>query len=207
MQLQCTSWDSIEDLIGKIKSAASLMQNIDTSEIERKWIVDYSLIEYLKTAPGVRKVRHLNNLQGYLSVKPEVRYRSALDVDTRETYYYIAYKSDGDLCREEYELPVSISSALKFAKVIREDKSIREYRKSKFINKDYYVFEYNGVEFEISIVDNDKNFTYMEIEFKDIESAISYIIPELIDKFVLKEVTSDASYKMKNYWKRTRLKK
>ena len=207
MQLQCTSWESIDDLISKIKLTASLMIDQNNVEIERKWLVDYTLIEFFKSMSGVRLVRHLNNLQGYLSVNPEVRYRSALNVDTRETYYYASYKTDGELSREEYEVPISITSALKFAKVIREDNSIKEYRKSKFITKDYYVFTHNGVEFEISLVDNDNKFTYMEIEFKDIESAENFEIPEFIKPFIIKEVTNDSSYKMKNYWKKTRLKK
>ena len=207
MQFNFTSWSSIEDLISKIKSAAHSISEEAPLEIERKWIVDYSIIEFLKTAPGVKKIRHLTNLQAYLSIDPEVRYRSALDVDSGKSYNYVSYKTNGDLSREEYELEISMPSAIKFAKVIREDKSVREYRKSKFITKDYYVFEYDDFEFEISMVDNDRNFTYMEIEFKDIESANNYKIPELIDRFVMKEVTNDASYKMKNYWKRTRLKK
>ena len=137
MEFQCTSWSSINDLISKIKSFASSISMDDTTEIERKWIVKNSIIDFLKTNPKAKKIRHLNNLQGYLSIDPEVRYRSAIDIDTSTPYYYISYKSNGDLVREEYEIPISLPTALNFAKCIRDDDSIREYHKSKFINKDY----------------------------------------------------------------------
>ena len=204
MEFQITAWSSIDDLISKIKSVSSCIAA--PIEIERKWIVENSIIDFFKSF-GARKVRHLNNLQAYLSVDPEVRYRSARDIDTGDTYHYIAYKSDGEMSREEYEHLITLPSALKFSKIIRDDKKIREYKGSKFINKDYYVFEYNNIEYEISVVDDDKNFTYMEIEFADEFNANSFQIPELIKPFIIKEVTNDASYKMKNYWKRTRLKK
>ena len=206
MQFSCNSWKTIDELVSNIKSFANSLSTDIPSEIERKWTVDYSILEFLKTSSNAKKIRHLNNLQAYLSVNPEVRYRSAKNIDTGETYNYISYKTDGTICREEYELDIALSSALKFAKAIRGDKKIKEYRGSKFIIKDYWVFDIgDGKEIEISLVDNDKNFVYMEIEFPDIASAEEYKIPECIAKYIKKEVTNDDSFKMKNYWKRTRL--
>lgn len=207
MQFNCTSWNSIDELVNNIKSFSNSISSDIPTEIERKWLVDYSILEFLKTSNTFKKIRHLNNIQGYLSVNPEVRYRSAKNVDTGETYTYIAHKTDGDLAREEYELNITMASALKFAKSIRENKKIKEYRGSKFIIKDYWVFDMgDGKEIEISLVDNDKNFVYMEIEFPDITSAEAYKLPDCVAKLIKKEVTNDDSYKMKNYWKRTRLK-
>lgn len=207
MQTQITNWTSFDDLIQQIKTFSSSSSSDIPLEIERKWIVDHSLIEYLKMNFKVKG--HYEVVQGYLSVNPEIRYHSKKLVSQNPVVTnWLTYKTDGDLSREEYMIEVSMSSALKLAKVIRDDKNIKAYRDSKFVVKDYWVFDIgDGNEVEISVVDHNKKFTYLEIEFADIASANAYKFPERIAPFIEKEVTDDPYYKMKNYWQRTRLKK
>ena len=70
---------------------------------------------------------------------------------------------------------------------------------------DYYRFKLdNGLILECSIVDKNSNhsFIYAEIEFNSIEEACMF---KKLD-FLGKEITSNYSYKMKNYFSRTRKK-
>ena len=207
MQFQCIAWSSIEELLEKIKAASNVINSTTPLEIERKWIVDHALIDFLKENYP-KNMKNRTMLQSYLSVNPEIRYRSVMSkTDSNDVKHYIAYKSDGDLVREEMEVEVSMASALKFAKAIRDDKNIKEYHGSKFITKDYYVFYINDIKLQMSMVDDDKKFVYLEIEFPTEAAAQEFELPKEILKYIKKEVTSDASYKMKNYWKRTRVKK
>ena len=56
---------------------------------------------------------------------------------------------------------------------------------------------------ECSLVDEgkDTSFMYAEVEFRSVKEAEEFSPPE----FLKKEVTYDNSYKMNNYWQRTRL--
>ena len=207
MQTQITNWESFEDLIQQIKSYSAISSQEIPLEIERKWLVNDNLIDYLKLNYQVKS--HYEVVIGYLSVNPEIRYHSKrLITDEPEVTNWLTYKTDGDLTREEYMVEVTMSTALKMAKIIREDKKIKPFKGSKFITKDYWVFDIgDGKELEISVVDSPMKFIYLEIEFPDVDSASSYHFPDDIDRFIEKEVTNDPYYKMKKYWSRTRLKK
>ena len=50
---------------------------------------------------------------------------------------------------------------------------------------------------------SESEFIYAEIEFESEEAANEFLKPD----FLGEEVTNDDSYKMKNYWKRTRIEK
>lgn len=68
------------------------------------------------------------------------------------------------------------------------------------INKEQYKLQVD----EHMIVFNNVNnntFLYAEVEFKTEDEANKYIFP--FDDIVIKEVTYDPKYKMKNYWKET----
>lgn len=72
-----------------------------------------------------------------------------------------------------------------------------------FIIKDFRIYELpDWLELECSYVDEgwDSEFMYAEVEFPSVEAAKNFT---LLPNFT-KDVTDDSSYKMKNYWKRTR---
>ena len=81
---------------------------------------------------------------------------------------------------------------------------VGNFSESDLINKFYYTIPINNYVLTVGMVDKDtiNEFCYGEIEFKDEQEANNFIAP----KWFGKEVTYDKSYKMKNYWKRTRLK-
>ena len=74
-----------------------------------------------------------------------------------------------------------------------------------FIKKEYRVYELpNGLQLECSLVDEGSSFAFMyaEVEFPSEEEAEAFA--PCFD--YVGEITQCADYKMKNYWKRTRLK-
>lgn len=208
METKLTDWETLEELKAQIVKSAKVDETV---EIERKWLIDINLIEYLNTLEW-DKTTHKYVTAGYLSVDPEIRLRSLRSLsgdDIGKFRYYVSYKTSGELVREEYDVEINAFDAIKLRDRIYLDPKIHthssEYINSKLLVKDYYTFTKGDVTIEVSVVDRDENFTYMEIEFPDVETATNYVIPEDIAKFVTKEVTNDTYYKMKNYWARTRL--
>ena len=73
-----------------------------------------------------------------------------------------------------------------------------------FITKDFRIYQLpGGLELECSLVDKgcDTEFMYAEVEFPSVQAAENF---EPLPCFTA-DVTKDSSYKMKNFWKRTRL--
>lgn len=209
MENKLTEWNTLEELKEQIVKYAKVDETV---EIERKWLVNKDLIEYLNTLEW-DKTAHKYVTAGYLSVEPEIRLRilrSLSGEDAGQFEYFTSYKTSGELVREEYDVEINCYDAVKLRDVLYLDPNIHTYSSeainSKLIVKDYYTFTKGDITIEVSIVDRDENFTYMEIEFPDIESASNYVLPEGIAKFVTREATDDPYYKMKNYWARTRLK-
>ena len=71
------------------------------------------------------------------------------------------------------------------------------------MKKDYKKYRLGNWELEVSLVDpgTEWEFYYGEIEFPSEEAANAFEIPE----FLGREITYDSYYKMKNFWKRTRI--
>lgn len=155
-------------------------------EIERKWLLS-SLPSNI--FPDSSYIIH----QFYLNLNPEIRLRSCkalLDEEVKHPYR-LAIKSDGTLERQEIQCDVTADffyEALDFVGLTP-------------IIKDYYIFYKDGFKIEISSVE--ETFIYAEVEFRTKEEAKSYDFPWPC--LVIKEVTDDYEWKMKNYWKRTRL--
>ena len=164
-------------------------------EIERQWLFD------IDKAPMHSCFAYKDMEQSYLSLEPEVRLRKETPNLVFEiafetcTTYWITIKGNGDLSREEINKQITKEEyeALKRIGNITEDKIIRK------IHWNYYIYQYK---LELNIVDKgtENEFCYGEIEFSSEEEALAF---EPLDWFG-KEVTYDNSYKMKNYWKRTR---
>lgn len=150
-------------------------------EIERKF-----LINGFPNLP-VKSISKIE--QGYLSIDPEIRIRDREGVLPR-----MAIKGDGDLSREEIEFDIDHDSY----------EELKRFIGKPFITKTYMSF-YLGkdLKVECSLVDEGtpNEFYYAEIEFKTEEEALAFKPWD----FMVKEVTYDSEYKMKNYWKRTRL--
>lgn len=148
-------------------------------EIERKWILQ-------KVPTEFRLVRNTQMEQFYVSTNPEVRLRHN---PASNEPFRITVKGEGTLSREEIETKVSENFYNK----------LKDFVGKPPITKDYSIFNCGGYPLAVSVVDNGA-FIYAEIEFESEEQARNYQLP--IDDAV--EVTEDSSYKMKNYWLRTR---
>ena len=156
-------------------------------EIERKF-----LLESFPANLPLKK--QLNTYQAYLSVEPEVRIRRT-ETDEKDVAYFLTIKSNGTLVRKEVEMIVCAENFYALAEMVPYS----------FIKKEYRVYELpNGLQLECSLVDGGSSceFMYAEVEFPSVEEAERFA--PCFD--YVGEITQCADYKMKNYWKRTRLK-
>ena len=154
-------------------------------EIERKFLINaFPTNLPLKAASQV--------YQAYLSIDPEVRiWRNVKNGG--DTEYYITIKSNGGMVRTEVEIPISKDHFYTLADMISQP----------FITKDHRKYSLpNGLLLECSHVDKgrDTEFMYAEIEFPSVRAAETF---KPLPCFT-EDVTSDPSYKVKNFWKRTR---
>lgn len=173
-----------------------MRERVSDLEIERKWLFDIEKVpvELSKTITYYK--------QSYLSVNPEVRIRSrrVKNLETLELSditYRLCIKGEGTLTRHE----------------IQKDLTKEEYQEllevgnislDKIIEKSYYTIPIGDKYIlTVGVVDKgtENEFCYGEIEFSTEEEARSFVPLDWFGK----EVTEDKSYKMKNYWKRTRL--
>ena len=155
------------------------------TEIERKFLID-------SIPSDLPMIRHFMVYIAYLSTNPEVRIRRNV-TDGQDTDYFLAIKSGEGMVRGEVELHISKEHFYALADMVSKP----------FIAKDFYIYQLpEGLELECSHVDagSDTEFMYAEVEFPSIEAALNFSMPHNFTK----EVTNDSSYKMKNYWERTR---
>lgn len=175
------------------------MEDIEKAhnEVERKFLMTGYLneLDFNKIIVGIYK-------QFYTSISPEVRFRKdSQTFGVREnspvwkTSYLQEIKSNGDLSRRE--IPIEISSE-QYEEVLKIVNKIP-------IEKKYNIYEIGYRNFAVCYVDNE--WYYGEIEFDTEEEANAWVIPEALKPYIIEEVTYDPNYKMKNYWKRTRLDK
>lgn len=140
-------------------------------EIERKFLV--------KQIPN-NLYRYIHNKieQYYICFNPEIRIRKIND------FYFLTIKSDGDILREEVEIPI--------------DREIYEKLKciSNFggIIKNRYLIPYEKYTCELDIYDNIKELVVVEVEFNSLKEASNFIIPEWFGD----EVTNKDEFKNKN---------
>lgn len=149
-------------------------------EIERKWL--------LKKFPNLNEAEHRKVEAVYLSTDPEIRVRR-VTFDDESISHFLTLKSNGSISREEYE---SIVHECIFT-------GAKNLTSIDPIVKDHYKLKYGNHTIEFNNVDNGV-FLYAEVEFESEEEADTYIFP--FPDIVIKEVTYDPDYKMKNYWKR-----
>lgn len=161
------------------------MQN-QFAEIERKFLLEsFPLDLPLK--------KRLTIYQAYLSTEPEVRIRREVRFGV-DIAFFLTVKSEGNPARGEVEIKISKEHFYALAEMVEPP----------FISKEFCIYQLSGnLELECSLVDKrlDSKFIYAEIEFPSVIDA-AYFEPQF--DFV-SEITDDSTYKMKNYWKRTRL--
>ena len=154
-------------------------------EIERKLLIDrFPESRPLESECEMRQI--------YISVMPTVRARSK-KVGDKETFR-LTVKGSGELCREEIETSVTKEQFEALCRVA-EKEPIRKLKRCYKLP--------DGLLLECSLVDEgtENEFMYAEVEFESVAAAEAFVPPEYLGK----EVTYDNSWKMNNYWKRTRL--
>ncbi|MGN0480212.1 MAG: CYTH domain-containing protein [Lachnospiraceae bacterium] len=145
-------------------------------EIERKY-----LIKNLPVDLTGYKCRIIE--QGYLSTCPVVRVRK--DNDS----YYLTYKGDGMMCREEYNLPLNADSYSHL--IAKADGNI--------ITKKRYEIPLNDLTIELDVFEGVFTGTVLaEVEFPDKETADSFVPPDWFGE----DVTFSGEYHNSNMSKR-----
>lgn len=155
-------------------------------EIERKFL--------MKEFPnGLQLIREVDIWQGYVSIEPEVRIHRAKDRTTGVENFRLTLKGDGTLSRTEIMTNIDADFY----------KEARKLMGGKLIYKDYRSYRLGNYVLEVCHVDPGTpfEFVYGEIEFDSEEEACAFVKPE----FLGEEATDADEYKMKNFWKRTRL--
>ena len=155
-------------------------------EIERKFLMS-------GFPEGLELLSEIYIEQGYVSFDPEVRIRKAVVLENGQEEYYLTIKGEGDLARREIETAIT--------REFYEDTA--DFLGRTVVKKDYKKYKFGSWELEVSLVDagTDWEFYYGEIEFPTEEEANAFELPD----FLGREITYDAYYKMKNFWKRTRM--
>lgn len=160
-------------------------------EIERKFLID----RFPEELPLIKEAVIF---QSYITTSPETRIREYIEESAIHNHfgYKLTVKSDGDLTREEVQWEITPELYFELLKDINKKPIFKQYRTYKLPD---------GHILECSIVDDntDTRFMYAEIEFKTEEDANNFKIPSYLGE----EITYNKDYKMKNYWKRTRIEK
>lgn len=161
-------------------------------EIERKWLVK----DILQNVPYDVQAKVE---QFYVNFNPELRFRKynhsfISNASLRFDPYIMTLKTDGGLTRKENNF--KIEERIYYY-------MLNNYCKPKYtpITKDYYIFIFNGLRIEYNRVFFGYKylFTYAEVEFETEEEAKNFEFP--FPATVIKEITDDPFYKMKNVFK------
>jgi len=150
-------------------------------EIERKYLLNRSILEYLdKTS-----ITHKNITQFYTktTAKKSLRFRKY------GSQYYKCTKYGTGGVREEIEEEVS-------KKVYKRNLKKRIGRSIKKIR---YLFKLDSYEYSVDFYKKPFADLYvMEVEFESIAAYENFVLPSALKTYVEKEVTEDEAYKNKN---------
>ena len=145
-------------------------------EIERKFTVK-ELPENLAGYPGKRIE------QGYLCTKPVLRVRRKGDE------YWLTYKGEGLLVREEHEFPLDEEAY----------RHLLAKADGRIITKDRYHIPCGEYTIELDVFDGDlAPLVIAEVEFPSVEAAQAFAPPPWFDK----DVTEDPAYSNSNLSKK-----
>ncbi|MCR4960235.1 MAG: CYTH domain-containing protein [Lachnospiraceae bacterium] len=141
-------------------------------EIERKFLVDKDKFDY-------SSYPHTELVQGYLSTNPVVRVRRDGDE------YYLTYKGQGMMVREEYNLPLTRES---FEHLLAK-------ADGNIISKTRYRIPFGKYTIELDEFHEPFSPLIMaEVEFDSEEEAVAFIPPEWFGE----DVTKDPAYHNSN---------
>ena len=128
-------------------------------EIERKF-----LIQSQRLPKNLQDFPFHQIEQGYLCTEPVVRIRR------QDDQYYLTYKSQGLLSREEYNLPLTKEAYL----------HLKPKADGLVISKTRYLIpEKDGLTIELDVFHNEyKGLLLAEVEFPSEEAAKAYVPPE-----------------------------
>ena len=155
-------------------------------EIERRW--------RMLRPPELEPTSHTRMSQSYLSIRPEVRIRRYEDLTgSSPDRYDLTIKSEGTLAREEI---IKELTAEEYGILLAMTGGAEP------IVKDHRTYDYQGRVLEFSLVDpgRDTGFSYAEVEFPDLESALAFQPPAWFGT----ETTRQQTFRMKLYWQETR---
>lgn len=145
-------------------------------EIERKFTVK-ELPENLAAFPCKRIE------QGYLCTKPVLRVRR------KGEEYWLTYKGEGLLVREEHEFPLEQAAY----------RHLLSKADGRIISKDRYHIPYGGYTIEVDVFGGDlAPLVIAEVEFPTVEEANSFVPPDWFDR----DVTADPAYSNSNLSKK-----
>lgn len=153
-------------------------------EIERKFLISQDSLLKLR----VHKTYGKSYIeQNYLAIGNEevrVRYKENSNLDSE---YTLTVKNGSGIEREEFE------------KVITKDTYDQLNKRTEPVKKYREKIELNSLVVEIDEYINEelKGLMIAEIEFKTIEEAIEFSLPE----WAIKDVTDNKSYKNQSLWK------
>lgn len=138
-------------------------------EIERKWLAG-------SIPDNIAQYPHTDIAQGYLCTDPVVRVRK--DGDS----YYLTYKGKGNICREEYNLPLTSDA---YNTLIGKCDGI-------VIDKTRYRIPIDGdLTAELDIFHGTyEGLIYIEVEFDSKEKAEAFVAPDWFGR----EVTGISGY-------------
>lgn len=149
-------------------------------EIERKYLIDYPDMEWLKSIPGVQTV---NITQHYFDTETDskLRVRRWEEADA-VTYFFTRKKRISDMVRTEEEWEISEKEYSTYLTIPAKNR--------RKIGKIRYRFPYNGKTVEVDVFPfwDDKALAEVELESEDEE----VLLPEQLH--VIREVTQDRSY-------------
>ena len=145
-------------------------------EIERKFTVK-ELPEHLGDYPCKRIE------QGYLCTKPVLRVRR------KGEEYWLTYKGEGLLVREEHEFPLDETAY----------RHLLTKADGRVIQKDRYHIPYGEYTIELDVFHGElAPLVIAEVEFPSVEEADSFVPPAWFDK----DVTTDPAYSNSNLSKK-----
>ena len=168
----------------------------ESREIERKYLIKKEITKDLLNNDDFYLSEYIIVEQSYLSIDPEIRIMKKFYPNIDKAKYYLTYKSDGKMSREELECQIFDNDYVFLKNKLTKTSSI--YKEVAIFSK---YDEVMGLDYEISNV-NFGDIYIMEIEFASEIEAKAFKIPEIINEYIIKEVTYDDDFKMKNYWNR-----
>ena len=150
-------------------------------EIERKYLLKPAILDFLQDYPSYCKKLS----QYYTKVTPElsVRFRRAGD------QYYKTIKKGKGAIREEIEKEISRQ---------KYEKNFKK-RIGYIIKKKRCFFKVESLEYSVDIYKKPfENLYVLEVEFANEKEYKKFVLPDLLQPYVKKEVTEDEVYKNKN---------